>query len=265
MPQGEDPEEIWEETGWSLFVPETGGVRGAVVFPLNSERYTAEQFDLLSKCDQLRCVKDTPDWCYCARNNMHGKEHSYEYMANAVRAAGVNEKANCRIILDWEWNKELGYERRCVLVSTMECAKGHEWLYDADFARRSQEAVQDDSSDDSSVEIVGHRGSSTRPLFPSERDIETAVLNREVALRLVDSLDEVRLQLAAIENRLNKLENKLGTMRTDNLEIQRKLLRLADQVDVLVARPSQVNVQVEEQVDSPYTFPPYSPVVHSNP
>jgi hypothetical protein len=175
-----------------------------------------------------------------------------------------------------------------------------------------------ESSDDSSVEVVGHRGISTRPSVPLEGNAETVVLNREVALRLVDSSENACVYLEVIEGKLDKLdklnklskldkldkleklENMLVTMRTDNLETRRLLLIIADQINMQMASSSlektegqhtqgytaeqlaerlargemvvkqvddQVDDQVEEQVedlsDSPYTCPPYSPVVHS--
>jgi hypothetical protein len=60
--------------------------------------------------------------------------------------------------------------------------------------------------------------------------------------------------LAAIENKLNKLEkleNMLVTMRTDNLETRRLLLRLADQINMQVART--LLEKTEEQHTQGYT------------
>jgi hypothetical protein len=113
------------------------------------------------------------------------------------------------------------------------------------------------------------------------------------------------MHLAAIENQLNepdkleKLVNMLVTMRTDNLETRRLLLRLADQTNMQMARSSlekteeqhtqgytaeqlaerlargkmvvehritvckHVELKVHDPPDSPYSCPPYSPLVYS--
>jgi hypothetical protein len=60
------------------------------------------------------------------------------------------------------------------------------------------------------------------------------------------------MHLATIDYKLNKLDNKLGKelgplvkldiLRQDNLEIRRLLLRLGDQINMLMARSSHVGV-----------------------
>ena len=64
-----------------------------------------------------------------------------QYLANSVGFSRTCESANCRIMLDWEFNgyppDERVYEHRCVLVSTCKAEKGHEWRLDRAFAERN--------------------------------------------------------------------------------------------------------------------------------
>jgi hypothetical protein len=80
-----------------------------------------------------------------------------------------------------------------------------------------------------------------------------------------DKLEKMENMLVYMRtDNLEKMENMLVYMRTDNLESRRLLLRLGDQINMLMARSSHVGVQVEEQVeDLSDTCPPYSPVVRS--
>jgi len=234
VPTGKDGDAEWEKSGWSLFVPESGGMRGAVEFPLKSQKLTQEQFDALCLSDQWRCVEDPPDWYYCDRNNIHGQGLQTEFMANAVRAAGPGEKANCRIVLDWEWTPARGYERRCVLISTMKCEKGHEWRYDADFARRNQ--LPDESDSDSSIEVIPEGGSSTRVQLPVVVPKGAPALEREAIDRLVGTVESACLHLSTIENLLKALVPEIKGARADNLETRRLCIREAGLTNAQMAR-----------------------------
>ena len=72
--------------------------------------------------------------------------------------------ANCRIMLDWEFNgyppDEQVYEHRCVLVSTCKTEKGHEWRLDRAFAERS--ALGEESAEES-VSEEEEEPARTRP------------------------------------------------------------------------------------------------------
>ena len=234
VPTGQDGDEKWEETGWSLFVPDSGGMRGAVEFPLKCQRYTHAQFEALALSDQWRCVEDPPHWYYVDRNDIHGDKLQFEFMANAVRAAGPGEKANCRIVLDWEWTPERGLERRCVLISTMKCEKGHEWRYDADFARRSQ--LPEESSSDSSVEVVPEAVSSSRVQLPVDVSKGALALDREALDRLVGTAESCCVHLATIEGLLKDLVPEIKGARADNLETRRLCIREAGLTNAQMAR-----------------------------
>jgi len=234
VPTGQDGDEKWEETGWSLFVPDSGGMRGAVEFPLKCQRYTHAQFEALALSDQWRCVEDPPHWYYVDRNDIHGDKLQFEFMANAVRAAGPGEKANCRIVLDWEWTPERGLERRCVLISTMKCEKGHEWRYDADFARRSQ--LPEESSSDSSVEVVPEAVSSSRVQLPVDVPKGAPALDREALDRLVGTAESCCVHLATIEGRLSTLISVTRECRAETLETRRRCLKMGENVKEQMAR-----------------------------
>jgi hypothetical protein len=118
----------------------------------------------------------------------------------------------------------------------MKCEKGHKWRYDADFARRSQEAVQEESSDDSSVEMVGHRGSSTRPQIPLEGPTAAPVLNGEALDRLVGSSESACVHLAALEGKLDTMITETRKTREENLETRRLCLKLANTINQQMAR-----------------------------
>jgi hypothetical protein len=107
-----------------------------------------------------------------------------------------------------------------------------------------------ESSDDSSVEIVGHRGSSARARNLSEMEIkkgeiETSVLSREALLRLVDSSGNLCMHLAVIGSQLNKLNKKVD-----------QLKRLLD--------PDISDVQIDALEETERDAPPYSPIDYGN-
>ena len=117
---------------------ETMGKVSALVFPLWSTIISGEQYEELDPDDRCRCVRQPAEegtgWLYGRLPYIN------QYMANSVRFARPGESANCRIMLDWEFNGYTPdgrvYEHRCVLVSTSKTKKGHEWRLGRAFAER---------------------------------------------------------------------------------------------------------------------------------
>jgi hypothetical protein len=240
-PPAEDAaEDIWIKQGW-VFRNETDQA-SAIKFPVESTQISRAQWDDLSKEKQGRCVPaDRPSMYRCCPRDWVDKVdkdgtvlENYS-IANAVRLCQEEELANCRLILDPE------NRRKCVLVSTRKPEIGEEWKLDINYAHRmlAISKYEQESSSDSSVEIVEHRGSSARAWDPSELEVETSVLNREGLLKLVHSSGNICMHLAAIGNQLYKVNKKLG--------------QLKRQVRALEGTK-------EDDRDAP----PYSPIDHGN-
>ena len=127
------------------------------MFPLWSTVISGEQYEELDPEDLCRCIRQPAEegtgWLYVSLTHLDGVYGGLpcinQYLANSVRFDRAGESANCRIMLDWEFNgypqDERVYEQRCVLVSTYKTEKGHEWRLDRAFAERS--ALDEESAE----------------------------------------------------------------------------------------------------------------------
>ena len=169
IPSVDASEQEWGDKGWHVKVEE--GSVNALWLPLWSSRITSKVKEELPEGEQDRCIpcsdKDPTHYWYPERTHVDrvnisspGKMAStdeYFYIANVVRPALSTEKANCRIVLDWDrgTNYPVDGPHNLILVSTCKMQAGMDWRYDVDYVRRvQQEAVRVEVMDDSEEEAL---------------------------------------------------------------------------------------------------------------
>ena len=169
IPSVDASEQEWGDRGWHVKVDE--GSNNALWLPLWSSRITSQVKEGLPEGERDRCIpcsdEDPTHYWYPERTHVDrvnisspGKmagTDEYFYLANVVRPALSTEKANCRIVLDWDrgTNYPVDGPHNLILVSTCKMQAGMDWRYDVDYVRRvQQEAVRVEVLDDSEEEAL---------------------------------------------------------------------------------------------------------------
>ena len=236
VPGEYDGDEAWEETGWSCYVPtEKEGKRNALWFPVWSETIREEALLKLPEAERRRCVYDEEMsvWRRVPRWHVDEKGSAGKFMANCVRAARMDETANCRYVVDWDHvvGKDPDH-LRVILVSTHKCEKGHEWRFDSEYAERifrnKTEPFSESDSEESVAEVVPTGGTTSRPQSAAKAQSLAVFGLPDVSERLATALEANTTLLCMIAERLNdqvkaaEEDRRLAKERYD--EIQRVLL-----------------------------------------